>query len=34
VSDLNTMYSRSATGWPEWEEDNLLPWLEENSELP
>ncbi|KAJ5904752.1 uncharacterized protein N7473_001668 [Penicillium subrubescens] len=28
------MYSRSATGWSEWEEDNLLPWLEENSELP
>jgi hypothetical protein len=27
-------YSRSATGWSEWEEDNLLPWLEENSELP
>jgi hypothetical protein len=27
------MYSRSATGWSEWEEDNLLPWLEENSEL-
>jgi hypothetical protein len=28
------MYSRSATGWSEWEEDNLLPWLEENDDLP
>jgi hypothetical protein len=28
------MYSRSATGWSDWEEDNLLLWLEENSELP
>jgi hypothetical protein len=28
------MYSRSATGWSEWEEDNLLPWLAENSGLP
>jgi hypothetical protein len=27
------MYSRSATGWSEREEDNLLPWLEENSDL-
>jgi hypothetical protein len=28
------MYSRSATPWSKREEDNLLPWLEENSELP
>jgi hypothetical protein len=28
------MYSRSATGWSDWEEDNLLPWLEENSNMP
>ncbi|KAJ5904779.1 uncharacterized protein N7473_001695 [Penicillium subrubescens] len=28
------MHSRSATGWSEWEEDNLLPWLEENNGLP
>jgi hypothetical protein len=28
------MYSRSVTGWSEWEEDNLLPWLEENSDMP
>ena len=28
------MYSRSATPWSKREEDNLLPWLKENSELP
>ncbi|KAJ5904656.1 uncharacterized protein N7473_001572 [Penicillium subrubescens] len=28
------MYSRNATPWSKREEDNLLPWLEENSELP
>jgi hypothetical protein len=28
------MYSRSATGWSIWEEDNLLPWLEANSNMP
>jgi hypothetical protein len=28
------MYSRSATAWSKREEDNLLPWLEENRELP
>ncbi|KAJ6004633.1 hypothetical protein N7540_013002 [Penicillium herquei] len=25
------MAPRSSTGWPQWEEDNLLPWLEANS---
>jgi hypothetical protein len=34
VTEIVTMYSRSSTGWSEWEEDNLLPWLEENSDLP
>jgi hypothetical protein len=34
VNEIITMYSRSATGWSEWEEDNLLPGLEENSKLP
>ncbi|OKO90123.1 hypothetical protein PENSUB_13531, partial [Penicillium subrubescens] len=29
-----TIYSRSATPWSKREEDNLLPWLKENSELP
>jgi hypothetical protein len=34
LSEFHIMYSRSATGWSEWEEDNLLPWLEENSDMP
>ena len=28
------MSSRSATGWSEWEEKNLLPWLDEHRALP
>ena len=27
------MSPRSAVGWPEWEEENLLPWLDENRNL-
>jgi hypothetical protein len=33
LSAFHNMYSRSATGWSKWEEDNLLPWLEENSNM-
>jgi hypothetical protein len=28
-----TMSPRSASGWPEWEEKNLLPWLDAHQEL-
>ncbi|KAF3400078.1 hypothetical protein F1880_008417 [Penicillium rolfsii] len=28
------MYARNVTGWSEWEENHLLSWLEENSNLP
>jgi hypothetical protein len=27
------MSSRSACGWPEWEEQNLLPWLDAHRDL-
>jgi hypothetical protein len=27
------MSPRSTVGWPEWEEENLLPWLDENRTL-
>ena len=27
------MSPRSTVGWPEWEEENLLPWLDENRNL-
>ncbi|KAJ6126480.1 hypothetical protein N7523_002092 [Penicillium sp. IBT 18751x] len=27
------MSPRSTVGWPEWEEENLLPWLDENQNL-
>ncbi|KAJ6126315.1 hypothetical protein N7523_001927 [Penicillium sp. IBT 18751x] len=27
------MSPRSTMGWPEWEEENLLPWLDENQNL-
>ncbi|OQD77384.1 hypothetical protein PENANT_c107G05285, partial [Penicillium antarcticum] len=27
------MSPRNACGWPEWEEKNLLPWLDAHPEL-